>query len=107
MPILHDWRLRECDYGDCNGMPAAQLHEHRERYLDEPYPNGESWRQAVRRVGGALRDAADRWGGQRVLIIDHVSTRWALDHLVEGVPLEELITADFGWREGWEYRMTA
>jgi 2,3-bisphosphoglycerate-dependent phosphoglycerate mutase len=107
VPILHDWRLRECDYGDGNGMPAAQLHQHRERYLDEPYPNGESWRQAVRRVGGALRDVAERWDGRRVLIIGHVSTRWALDHLVDGVPLEELITADFGWREGWEYRLKA
>ncbi|GAA3265633.1 histidine phosphatase family protein [Dactylosporangium vinaceum] len=106
VPILYDWRLRKCDYGDGNGMPAAQLHEHRERHLDEPYPNGESWRQAVRRVSGALRDIAERWDGQRVLIIGHVATRWALDHLAGGVPLEELITADFGWREGWEYRLT-
>jgi alpha-ribazole phosphatase/probable phosphoglycerate mutase len=23
IPILYDWRLRECDYGQRNGMPAA------------------------------------------------------------------------------------
>ncbi|MGC9665074.1 histidine phosphatase family protein [Planosporangium sp. 12N6] len=105
IPVLHDWRLRECDYGDYNGMPAAELHEHRDRYLDEPYPGGESWRQAVRRVGRFLDDLPLRWGGQRVLIIGHVATRWALDHLLNRVPLEALISTDFAWREGWEYRV--
>lgn len=105
IPVLHDWRLRECDYGDYNGMPAAELHEHRDRYIDEPYPGGESWRQAVHRVGRFLGDLPLRWGDQRVLIIGHVATRWTLDHLLNRVPLEALISADFAWREGWEYRV--
>jgi len=104
LPILFDWRLRECDYGRSNGMPAADVHKHRPSYLDQPYPDGESWRQAVARVSGVLADLAGRWAGQRVLIIGHVATRWALDHELDGVPLEELVEADFGWREGWEYR---
>nr|WP_221377445.1 histidine phosphatase family protein [Actinoplanes polyasparticus] len=105
IPVLHDWRLRECDYGTGNGMPAAELHEHREQYLDQPYPGGESWRQAVERVGRFLTDVPTRWEGRRILVIGHVATRWALDHLFDGVPLEQLIVADFGWREGWEYRL--
>ena len=24
--VLYDWRLRECDYGQRNGMPVAELH---------------------------------------------------------------------------------
>jgi hypothetical protein len=40
-----------------------------------------------------------------VLIIGHVATRWGLDHVIGGVPLEELAVADFAWREGWEYRL--
>jgi broad specificity phosphatase PhoE len=105
IPALYDWRLRECDYGERNGMPAAELHEHRDKYLDEPYPGGESWRQAVHRVGRFLDDLYPRWAGQRVLVIGHVATRWALDHWIDGVPLEDLIDADFAWREGWEYRV--
>ena len=54
--IFHDWRLRECDYGDRNGMPTVEFHRSRRQYLDEPYPRGESWRQAVHRVGRFLRD---------------------------------------------------
>jgi len=105
MPILCDWRLRECDYGDGNGMLASELHRDRRRYLDEPYPGGESWRQAVHRVGRFLTDLPLRWAGARVLVIGHVATRWAFDHLLDGVPLEDLIEADFGWREGWEYHL--
>jgi alpha-ribazole phosphatase/probable phosphoglycerate mutase len=105
VPVLHDWRLRECDYGTGNGTPSAVLHQRRLDYLDQPYPGGESWRQAVQRVGRFLNDVPMRWNGQRVLVIGHVATRWALDHLLHGVPLEELVVQDFGWREGWEYQL--
>jgi broad specificity phosphatase PhoE len=71
----------------------------------EPYPGGESWRQAVTRVGRFLDDLPLRWAGQRVLIIGHMATRWGLDHLICGVPLEDLVTADCAWRPGWEYTL--
>ncbi|MFF0573893.1 hypothetical protein [Streptosporangium saharense] len=52
-----------------------------------------------------VSDLSPRWAGSRVLVIGHVATRWAFDHLVEGRPLEELAVAGFAWREGWEYRL--
>lgn len=103
VPVLHDWRLRECDYGQRNGMPAAEMHASRSAYLDQPYPGGESWRQAVRRTGRFLDDLPMRWAGQRVLVIGHVATRWGLDHLISKTSLEDLAVADFGWQPGWEY----
>ena len=106
IPVLHDWRLRECDYGQRNGMPSAELHAGRRDHLDRPYPGGESWRQAVTRAGRFLGDLPPRWSGQRVLVIGHVATRWALDHFIDGVPLEQLAEEDFAWREGWEYRLS-
>ena len=105
VPVLLDWRLRECDYGQRNGMPAADLHTSRRDHLDRPYPGGESWRQAVARAARFLDDLPSRWDGQRVLVIGHVATRWALDHVLGGVPLEELATAGFAWQPGWEYRL--
>jgi hypothetical protein len=36
-------------------------------------------------------------------VIGHTATRWGLDHLVDGRPLEELVGEPFAWREGWEY----
>jgi broad specificity phosphatase PhoE len=88
-------------------MPAAELHASRRDHLDRPYPDGESWRQAVARAARLLDDLPPRWDGQRVLIIGHVATRWALDHVLGGVPLEELAVADFAWQPGWEYRLPA
>jgi 2,3-bisphosphoglycerate-dependent phosphoglycerate mutase len=105
IPILLDWRLRECDYGRLTRQPAADMHRDRLRYLDSPYPGGESWRAAIMRVGRFLDDVPLRWAGTRVLVIGHVATRWALDHLLRGVPLEELVAEDFAWREGWEYEL--
>ena len=42
IPVLHDWRLRECDYGQRNGMPVTALHAGRREHLDQPYPGGEA-----------------------------------------------------------------
>lgn len=103
IPVLYDWRLRECDYGQRNGMLATELHAGRKEHLDLPYPGGESWRQAVTRVGRFLGDLPLRWEGQRVLLIGHVATRWGLDHFIGGAALEDLAEQDFAWREGWEY----
>jgi broad specificity phosphatase PhoE len=105
IPVLLDWRLRECDYGALNGQPAADLRRDRGRYADTPYPGGESWRQAVARVGRFLPDLRLRWEGTRVLLIGHTATRWALDHVITGISLEELMAEDFTWREGWEYQL--
>jgi 2,3-bisphosphoglycerate-dependent phosphoglycerate mutase len=105
IPVFLDWRLRECDYGVCNGAPAVNVHDRRPEYLDQPYPGGESWRQAVHRVARFLADLPIRWEGQRVLVIGHVATRWALDHLINDVPFEQLAAQEFCWREGWEYEM--
>ena len=106
IPVLYDWRLRECDYGQRNGMPVAELRAGRREHLDHPYPGGESWRQAVERAGRFLTDLPLRWNGQRILVIGHVATRWALDHFINGVPLEDLAEQDFAWQEGWEYPLS-
>ena len=106
LPVLHDWRLRECDYGQLTRHPVQVVHGHRADYLDQPYPGGESWRQAIARVAGVLDDLATRWDGQRVLVVGHVATRWALEHHLRYVPLERLVAEEFAWQPGWTYRLS-
>ena len=64
-----------------------------------------AWHEAVDRVGRFLADVPLRWNDRRILVIGHVATRWALDNIINGVPLVALCEADFAWKEGWEYRL--
>jgi broad specificity phosphatase PhoE len=105
VPIIQDARLRECNYGEMNGMPVAQLAAERSRHIDEPFPGGQSYRQVVDQTRDFLRDLAAHWDGARVLIIAHSANKWALDHLLNGIPLEDLVDAPFVWQEGWNFSL--
>ena len=64
IPIQHDRRLRECNYGRLNGMPTARLHAERLQHLDTPWPGGQSYHQVVDQTRDLLRDLAADWNGQ-------------------------------------------
>jgi hypothetical protein len=38
VPVLFDWRLRECDYGSLNGAAASDVHEERLRFAAPRIP---------------------------------------------------------------------
>ena len=102
LPIRADSRLRECDYGDLNGAPVERLAP-RSRFIATPFPAGESYRQVADRVRSFVGDLVP-FDGRRILVIGHSATRWALDHLLAGRALGELVDAPFDWRPGWRYR---
>jgi broad specificity phosphatase PhoE len=106
IPIFSDARLRECDYGEMTGMPASMLERERPLRVDRPFPGGESWRQAVERVRDFLQELVQRHPDERVLVIGHVATRWALDHYANGASLRDLVRTPFDWREGWVYTLS-
>ena len=99
VPILMDWRLRECDYGDMTGIAPELLD--RDAHIDVPYPSGESWRQAADRVAWFLRDIERRWQRSRLLVVGHTATWRGLEHAINGTPLN----TPFEWQPGWEYRL--
>jgi broad specificity phosphatase PhoE len=106
IPIHRDARLRECNYGALNGGPVSEVEQERTSRIDEPFPGGESYRQAVERMRSFLADVAVRHPSGRVVVIGHSATPWALDHLLPGVRLEDLVRAPFQWQEGWLYELT-
>jgi len=104
--VRQDRRLRECNYGELNGKPTAEIDEaERLRRVDEPFPGGESYREVVERTRLFLNDLFPELDGSRVLLIAHSANRWALQHLLLGAPLEDVIGAPFEWQEGWEYAL--
>jgi broad specificity phosphatase PhoE len=102
--VRRDRRLRECDYGDWNGMPVARLEGERAAHVDVPFAGGQSYRDVCRQMQPLLDQLGEGRHGARVLLVGHSATRWALDHLIDGTPLEQLVDAPFDWRGGWEYR---
>jgi broad specificity phosphatase PhoE len=104
IPVRQDSRLRECNYGELNGRPSTELDaEERLRRVDQPFPGGESYRQVVERTRRFLNDLLAELDGRRVLLIGHSANRWSLEHLLQGIPLEQLVAAPFDWQEGWVY----
>jgi alpha-ribazole phosphatase/probable phosphoglycerate mutase len=61
----------------------------------------------VERTRAFLDDVTARHGGERIVVISHSANRWALDHLVNSRPLEELVDAPFDWQPGWIYLVNA
>jgi 2,3-bisphosphoglycerate-dependent phosphoglycerate mutase len=107
VPILLDWRLRECDYGELTGGPAEHVGGETKSHIDEPFPGGESYRDVVARVARFLDDLFLRRDGSRILVIGHAATRWSLQHLVDGEELDAVVGAPFAWQPGWEYVVRA
>lgn len=105
IPLRQDKRLRECNYGEVNGAPVERVHAERANRVDKAFPGGQSYRDVVEQTRKFLRDLSRDYDGKRVLIIAHSANRWALQHLLEGMPLEEAVIAPFEWQEGWEFTL--
>jgi len=82
VPIFHDWRLRDCDFGALSGAPAEELEL--EKHVDVPFPGGESYADVLARVDSFLSDLRRGWDGKRILVVSHAAPLWALQQLAEG-----------------------
>ena len=101
--VVTDPRLRECDYGDLTRAPTSVIDRERLARVDERFPNGESYADVVRRVGAWLDDVRARHGGGQVLVIGHRATWYALEHLLNGRALAEVVASPWHWQPGWTY----
>ena len=89
-----------------DGAPVAQARGRPARSTSyDPYPGGESYADVVARVRRFLQDLPLRFVDRRVAVVGHSATKWALDHVLEGTPLEELVEAGFRWQPGWLYTL--
>ncbi len=46
-----------------------------------------------------------RYDDKRIVVIGHSATKWAFDHILEGIPLDELVEGSFRWQPGWLYTL--
>ncbi len=107
--ILHDERLRECNYGDYDGKPSADVEPLQEKSIVIPMPNGESYEDVKKRIASFLDDLKAKYDGKTVAIVAHKAPQLALDVLLKGMTWEEAFAKDWrktkSWKPGWEYTL--
>ena len=102
--LFIDWRLRECDYGDLTLATRQELEADKVQRLEKPFPNGESYQQAMVRMKSFIDNLRNK-PFQRVLIVGSRATHYGLDHWIDNVALEQLVATKFKWQPGWQYEL--
>lgn len=104
---LADCRLREIDYGDLAGQPSAAVKQDLLRYVEEPFPGGESYEGVRLRIADLLDDMRQNHVGSRVALVAHQAPQLALDVILYGKSWEEAFRDDWrnlkAWQPGWEH----
>ena len=104
-PIVQDPRLRECNYGDMNRGPKAEIEAGKRQALTTPFPHGESYQDTSRRMKAFLQDLLKNYDGKTIMIIGHRATQYGLDQWVQGMSLEAAVLAPWRWQPGWKYEL--
>jgi broad specificity phosphatase PhoE len=107
VPIAVDARLRECNYGDYNGMLSEVVEPLQEKMINDRFANGESYEDVKSRIESFLKDLKANHDGQHVAIVAHKAPQIVLDLLLRGKTWEEAFATDWRkagkWQPGWEY----
>jgi len=103
--IIKDKRLRECNYGDFTGEAEKKVDY--KKYIDTPFPNGESLKDVEERIKDFLNFLKKDYNNKHIATLAHKAPQLALEVLVRGKTWEEAIKEDWrntkSWQPGWEY----
>ncbi len=102
--LFIDWRLRECDYGDFTQKAGQAIESQRAKRVAQPFPNGESYEQAMERMKSFVDDLR-KYGKKfnKVMVIGSRATQYGLDCWVNGKNLEDLVNEPWQSQPGWHY----
>jgi len=103
--ILHDSRIRECNYGDLNGKPTDLVRY--EDHIEVNFPNGESLKEVENRVRDFCNYLIENYDGKHIAIVAHKAPQMAFQVITQGITWEEAIETDWrntkSWQPGWVY----
>lgn len=105
IPVIIDKRLRELNYGDFNGKPSEIVEPMKKEHIKEPYPNGESYEQAIARTNDFYKELKEKHPEKTVLVVGHRTTQYGLDTLVGGKTIEKCLSIPFKWQPYREYNL--
>jgi len=105
--ILHDERIRECNYGDLNGQDTTLVKY--EEHITIPFPNGESLKDVEKRVRSLCNELLEKYDGKTIAFVAHKAPQLALEVMTKNITWEEAIDKDWrktkSWQPGWIYEI--
>lgn len=101
IPCVHDARLREWDYGRWNGASASEVEVLKNKYIHEPFPEGESLTAAVSRINNFIDELPPIY--PVILIVGHRAVFYALEQRYTNSSLEDIVSKPWKWQPGWRY----
>lgn len=106
--IIHDARLRECNYGTLNGASSDIVEPMQEdEAITKPFPDGESYEDVKARVADFLAFLKRNYDGKHIAIVAHKAPQLSLDVLIKGKTWKQALAEDWrktkAWHPGWEY----
>ena len=105
--ILHDKRIRECNYGDLNGQDSYLVKY--EEHIESPFPNGESLKDVEKRLRDFCAFLLENYNEKTVALVAHKAPQLALDVITKNITWEQAIEQDWrktkNWQPGWTYQI--
>ncbi len=107
--VISDKRLRECNYGDLNGAPDTAFKNNMLQYVNNRFPNGESYEDVKVRIRDLLNFMKSNYDDKHVALLAHQAPQLALEVLLNGKTWQQAIDTDWrktmAWQPGWEYEL--
>ena len=104
---ITDDRLRECNYGDLDGMHKSLVVY--EEHIDKPFPKGESLIDVEKRMRSFIEFLKENYSNKTIGIVAHRAPQLALEVITKGITWEESIKKDWrntgDWQPGWFYNI--
>ncbi len=104
--VIPDKRLREVNYGLWNGK-SYHFKNHLERFIGQPFPQGESYRDVERRIKSYLEQTKQQFGNNNIAIVAHQAPQLALEVICHKKTWPQAIAEDWrttgSWQPGWDY----
>ncbi|GBD34329.1 Putative phosphoserine phosphatase 2 [bacterium HR35] len=102
-PVIIDKRLREINYGDFSGKEKTFIDSIKLNYIEKPFPNGESFKDAIERVINFYKELKEKYNDKVILIVGHRATHYAFEVLINKKLIEECLKIPFQWQPYWDY----
>lgn len=103
--IIRDQRLRECNYGDYNGMDNSFANY--ETHITQNFPSGESMLDVEERMKSFIMFLKENYNNKKVAIVAHKAPQLALEVLTNNKTWQQAIAEDWrkqgAWQPGWKY----